>query len=228
MIKTVLLDLDDMIFDFKECERQALAKALAGFFLAFSPNDLSEYSQINDRMWKMLERGEITREELKTKRFEVFLSRYSSPPDAMSFAARYMQELSQTSALIDGARSLLEHLSQTYDLYAVTNGYEFTQMGRMKSADILKYFKKVFISENIGVPKPKKEYFDRCVAEIPGFCIKNTVIIGDSPTSDIAGGKAYGLFTIRFNPHGDPNPPTAIPDREVRSLGELAELLASL
>ena len=228
MIKTILLDLDDTIFDFKSCEKQALTRALEYFSLPYTVQDLIDYSRINDAMWKLLEKGVITRDELKIKRFLLFLSRFQSPPDPALFAARYMLELSQTSVLIDGARSLLEYLSQKYDLYAVTNGYEYTQMGRIKSADILKYFKKVFISECIGVPKPQKEFFDRCIAEIPGFSLKNAVIIGDSPTSDIAGGKAYGLFTIRFNPKASPNPPEAIPDREISSLSDLPNILSSL
>ena len=228
MIKTILLDLDDTIFDFKACEREALSDALRSFDLAFKTEDLDDYSRINEGMWKCFERGEITREELRTKRFNVFLSRYPSPPDAALFADRYMQSLSETKDLIDGAKDLLAVLSEKYDLYAVTNGYERTQMGRIRASGIGVYFKEIFISENVGAAKPKKEYFDYCAAHIKGFSIKETVLIGDSPTSDIRGGNAYGLFTIRYNPAALPNPSDAIPNREVRSLSELPSLLPEL
>lgn len=228
MIKTVLLDLDDTILDFKACEKQALSAALTFCGISFVGSDLEEYSKINDGMWKMLEKGEITREELKTKRFEVFLSRYSASISASSFADVYMEKLSQTGVLIDGARDLLETLYQKYALYAVTNGYEYTQKGRIKSADIGKYFKRVFISQNIGAVKPKKEFFDYCVKYIPDFSLETTVLIGDSPTSDISGGNAYGIFTIRYNPLHLPNPADALPNREVSSLSEIPAILASL
>ena len=86
MVKRVLLDLDDTIFDFKACERQALSLTLSSYSLFYVDADLADYSKINDEMWKLLERGEIKREELKIKRFERFLSRYSDAPDALEFA----------------------------------------------------------------------------------------------------------------------------------------------
>ena len=146
MIKTVFLDLDDTIFDFKACERQALSCSLAKCSLTFTKEDLSAYSEINDAMWKKLERGEITRDTLRIRRFEIFLSRFSTDIDPVFFGNLYMDYLATTNALIDGARDLLEVLSQSYDLYAVTNGYEYTQRGRIQSADIGKYFKDIFIA----------------------------------------------------------------------------------
>lgn len=228
MIKTVLLDLDDTILDFKACEKQALSAALTACGISFAESDLSDYSKINDGMWKMLEKGEITREELKNKRFEVFLSRYSVRISATAFADVYMDHLSKTGVLINGAKELLETLSKRYDVYAVTNGYEYTQNGRIKSADIGKYFKHVFISQNIGAVKPQKAFFDYCAAYIPGFSPETAVLIGDSPTSDISGGNAYGIFTIRFNPLHLPNPVDIQPKSEVAELFEIPSLLATL
>lgn len=228
MIKTVFLDLDDTIFDFKACERQALAASLTKCAISFTDSDLSAYSEINDAMWKALERGEITRDELRVKRFEVFLSRFSLCLDAAQFADLYMDHLAATNVLIQGAREVLETLSKRYDLYAVTNGYEYTQRGRIRSADIGKYFKDIFISQCIGAVKPNKEFFDHCVRSIPDFDLSSTVLIGDSPTSDISGGNGYGLYTIRYNPEHLPNPEYAIPRSEVASLSEFPILLQSL
>ena len=228
MIKTVLLDLDDTIFDFKACERQALSAALTKRGLSFCDDDIKDYSKINDKMWKLLEKGEIKREELRTRRFSEFLSRYKTPVDPSAFADLYMQMLAQTNVLIEGARPLLEYLSAHYDLYAVTNGYVQTQSGRINRADIGKYFKEIFISQIVGAPKPKKEFFDYCAAHIPAFSLADTVLIGDSPTSDISGGNAYGIFTIRYNPGRLENPPDVLPKREVYSLSELPALLRSL
>ena len=228
MVKTVLLDLDDTIFDFKACDREALSAALTKCGLPFSAADITDYNRINDSMWKLLEKGEIKREELRTRRFELFLSRYKTPLEASAFADLYMQMLSQTDVLIDGARELLEYLSQNYRLYAVTNGYVQTQSGRIERADIGKYFNDIFISQIVGAPKPQKAFFDYCAAHIPGFSLDNTVLIGDSPTSDISGGNEYGIFTIRYNPARLPNPHDILPQREVFALSELPDLLKTL
>ena len=195
MLKNVLLDLDDTIFDFKACERKALSFNLDSFGIVYASDDLSDYSCINDKMWKLFEKGEITRDALMTRRFEIFLSRFTNPPSAEVFADGYMQALSQTAVLIEGAEDVLRLLSEKYDLYAVTNGYVRTQVGRIRISGIGRYFKEVFISERVGAVKPKKEFFDYCAKHIPDFSLKESVLIGDSPTSDIRGGKAYGLFT---------------------------------
>ena len=228
MIKNVFLDLDDTIFDFKACEKQGLSAALRSFSLPYQESDISAYSEINDRMWKLLEKGEITRDELMTRRFRLFLERYPDPPTPEVFAEKYMQELSRTSALIDGAKEVLGILSDRYDLYAVTNGYERTQRGRIESSGIGTYFRQIFISQLVGAVKPKKEFFDYCAAHIDGFRLSETVLIGDSPTSDIAGGNAYGLFTIRYNPAKLPDPEGILPNKTVSSLYEIPILLASL
>ena len=201
-------------------------KGVASVF--FDDRDIADYSKINDSMWKLLEKGEITREELRTRRFLLFLERYGNPVDPAVFADLYMEMLSQTDVLLDGARELLEYLSENYRLYAVTNGYVKTQTGRIRKADIGKYFKDIFISQNVGAPKPQKKFFDYCAAHIPAFSIESTVLIGDSPTSDISGGNEYGIFTIRYNPKKEANPVDKQPKKEVYSLKDIPNLLLSL
>ena len=227
MITTIFFDLDDTILDFKACEKQALSKALDTFAFVYTDEDISDYSRINDMTWKKFERGEISRDRLKIERFEVFLSRFDKMVDASLFADKYMEKLSETSAMIDGARETLEILSEKYRLYAVTNGYERTQRGRIAASGVGKYFRDVFISETVGVAKPKKEYFDYCASHVPNFVLSETVLVGDSPTSDIAGGRAYGLYTIRFNPFGLPSEEVEA-HADVSSLRELPTLLSRL
>lgn len=69
MIRFVLLDLDDTILDFRAAEHAALRKALTSLSVPAGEAVLARYSVINGEHWKRLERGEITRAELKTARF---------------------------------------------------------------------------------------------------------------------------------------------------------------
>ena len=227
MIKTVLIDLDDTIFDFKSCEKLALSRALERFSIAYDDDMLLRYSVINDGMWKKLEKGEITREVLRVRRFEMFLHEYGVfGISADAFADAYMAELMNTGVLLPGAEKLLAQLSARYDLYAVTNGYLDTQMGRIRTAGIGKYFREIFISQIVGYVKPSKGFFDHCKEKI-GFDVSETVLIGDSLTSDIRGGAEYGIYTIWFNPHGR-TADLVSPDAEVSSLEEIPRLLLSL
>ena len=82
-------------------------------------------------------------------------------------------------------------------------------------------FDGLFISEELGVEKPSAAFFDACFARFPELKRSETVMIGDSLTSDIAGGHAAGLLTVWFNPSHAPNPTSIRPDREVERLCEV-------
>ena len=105
------------------------------------------------------------------------------------------------------------------------NGNTVTQESRLKSAGIGPYFKGVFISEQIGVNKPAKAFFDACFAAIPGFRAEDAVIVGDSLSSDIRGGINAGVRTCWFNPARLPRPSDIVPDYEFHALDELPALL---
>ncbi len=90
---------------------------------------------------------------------------------------------------------------------------------------MLKYFQKVFVSEKMGALKPAKEFFDGCLKEMGDISPDEIVIIGDSLTADIFGGKDYGLKTIWFNPNNLPQPNSHIPDYTVNSLLEIKQIL---
>ena len=102
------------------------------------------------------------------------------------------------------------------------------QDGRIKSSGIAKYFDGIFISEKIGFNKPDKEFFDVCFSKIPDFSEKETVIVGDSLTSDIAGGKNVGIITIWFNGGHNINDGDIVPDYEIFSLSDVQSIIESV
>ena len=93
---------------------------------------------------------------------------------------------------------------------------------------MLPLFSHLFISEEIGANKPGKAFFDACFAAIPDFDLAQAVIVGDSLTSDVRGGRNAGLRTIWFNPQGKPARADIPADYEIRALGELPALLEKL
>ena len=69
---------------------------------------------------------------------------------------------------------------------------------------------------------------DACFAAIPGFRLEETVMVGDSLTSDIRGGSNAGLRTVWFNPHGKEPRADIRPGYTIRALSELLPLLGSM
>ena len=228
MIKTVFLDLDDTIFDFHKAEALALSNMLTE--IGVSPKDelTRRYSEINAVQWKRLERGEITREQVLTERFRLFFLEFGIERDHLEARRIYERNLGTGHYFIEGAEALLENLHGKYDLYLASNGTAAVQAGRIKSSGIEKYFKEIFVSEVIGHNKPSKEFFDACFKRIDGLDTECAIIIGDSLTSDILGGKNAGIKTCLFNPKRKDICGDIIPDYVVSSLGEIPMLLEKI
>lgn len=203
---TVLFDADNTLFDFDTAEYDAITGVLCHYGLPSSDSIIAEYSRINLGFWKMLERGEIKKDELKVKRFEAFCERFGFDVDAAEMAHSYMIELSKQSKLLDGSIEICEKLSGRCRLYIITNGIKSIQESRFSASPITKYFNGVFISEVIGFEKPSREYFEKVERQIPDFDRSKTLVVGDSLSSDILGGINYGLDTCWFNPKGKAAP----------------------
>ena len=225
MFKTILFDLDETIFDFKKSEAAAVANALKQ--IGVTPNEkiVKRYSEINESLWKKLEKGEISRHEVLTKRFEILFDELSVDFDSSEMKKIYEKNLSQTGHLIDGAVELLEKIYQKYNLYIVSNGTLSVQLGRIKCSKIGKYFKELFISEVIGSVKPQKQFFDYCFERIPDINLEETLIVGDSLSSDILGGNNAGIKTCWFNPNHQINTLGVKVDYEVSKLDELLKII---
>lgn len=228
MIKTVLFDLDDTIFDFKMSERTALSKALAELGIEADDYIISQYSKYNISQWKRLELGEISREEVKVNRYKLLFDELGIDISPELATEIYEEKLAIGHYFIDGAVEMIEGIYNDYDLYLVSNGAKRVQDGRLASADISKYFKGIFISEVVGHEKPSIEFFNYCFDRIPDFDKDSTIIIGDSLSSDIKGGVNSGIKTIWFNPHYNKNESNITPDYEIHSLDEIKELLKKI
>lgn len=228
MIRNVLFDLDDTLFDFHKAEKIALTKTLVHFGIDPTEETLALYSTINAAHWKRLELGEISREEVKVGRYRELFKTIGVECDPVKATAYYESMLAIGHYFMPGAPELLEELYRKYRLYIVSNGTAKVQEGRIGSSGIAKYMDGIFISQILGANKPDKQFFDTCFAEIPDFSLSETVIIGDSLSSDIKGGINAGITTVWFNPKGIENDNDIKPDYTIKELSEVPGFLSQI
>ena len=228
MIRNVLFDLDDTPFDFHKAEKIALTKTLVHFGIDPTEETLALYSTINAAHWKRLELGEISREEVKVGRYRELFKTIGVECDPVKATAYYESMLAIGHYFMPGAPELLEELYRKYRLYIVSNGTAKVQEGRIGSSGIAKYMDGIFISQILGANKPDKQFFDICFAEIPDFSLSETVIIGDSLSSDIKGGINAGITTVWFNPKRIENDNNIKPDYTIKELSEVPGLLSQI
>ena len=223
---TLLFDIDDNLLDFKAAEHYAISTLMTELAVEASDANIQIYSQINQGYWEEFEKGLLAKETLIAKRFETFFALHELAVDGKEMDGKFRNYLETSHHLIAGSIPLMEALMPKYSLYATTNGVARTQYRRIKDSGLAPYFKKIFVSEETGYQKPTKEYFDYVFARIPHFNAKETLIIGDSLTSDILGGMNAGIDTCWFNPHNLPNHFSHIkPTYEITTLDELKILL---
>ena len=221
MIEFLLLDLDDTILDFHKAEDVAVRKALAGAGVAVTDEVVALYSRINKEHWEKLERGELTREQVKVYRFSSLFDKLGCHADAKKCAANYEKLLGIGHYFLPGAKEALLRLQGEYRLFLVSNGTSSVQHSRLTSAQLYPLFEKIFISEEIGADKPSAAFFDSCFSQIHGFDREKAMIVGDSMTSDMLGGINAGIRTCWVG-KGTPRYPV---DYQIESLQQVDAVL---
>lgn len=195
----VLLDADETVYDFKRAERTAVSLALSQYGVQPTDAVISRYSELNLRCWKALERGELSREDLKPTRFRLLFEAIGAP--ACDYAAlnhTYEDNLSRQAFLLDGALEFVRKLHGLCKIYLATNGLTIPQTGRFNRAAIKPYVDGIYISEQIGVSKPDKAYFDHIFHDLDITDKSRVIILGDSLTSDMLGGRNAGIATCHY------------------------------
>lgn len=228
MLTAVFFDLDDTLLDFTRAEAAALSRALTERGLPASPAVLERYHVLNQRQWELLEEGVLTRDQVLTRRFELLFRELGVDASPKEVCDCYEDYLGEGHFFVPGALKLLEALFPRYALYLASNGAAAVQRRRLKSAGIGPYFRGIFISEEVGYDKPRRAFFDRCFAALPGIPREETLMVGDSLTSDIRGGRDAGLRTCWFNPRNKPQRPDIRPDYAIAALDRLPALLERL
>ena len=221
---SLLIDIDDTLLDFSAAEKSAVSGVLKNNDLPFDDDTVTLYSRINLEFWKSFERGDILREEIFEGRFKKLLSIIGKTGDTKKIADEYFFALANEHQLMQGATDILDYLSKKgYKLYAATNGLSKTQFKRIREADIEKYFDDIFVSESVGFQKPQAEYYNYIVENIAEKDKSKILIIGDSQSSDILGGKNAFIDTCFFNLEGKENKYGA--KFEIQSLAQLKTIL---
>ena len=232
MIKYLLWDIDNTLLSFDLAERASMTKGFKKFDLDIRDDKaLDIYKNINDKYWKMLEKGQKTREEILTGRFEEFFDLYDIAYDdrlVNDFNLFYQEELGKQVFFNDYAEEVLQKLGKDYKQYAVTNGSKVAQSGKLKNSGLDKVFDGVFISEDLGYDKPSLEYFDLVFESIGSKNRDEYILIGDSLTSDMLGSNNAGIKNIWYNPKDFDNKASVKVDYTINNLKEVIKILENI
>jgi len=229
MYKYLLWDIDGTVLDFLASEEYAIRFLFKKYNIGECTDEMIKmYSGINAKYWQMLEKGELTKQEILTGRFKEFFGIIGADISIVDdFNRDYQVTLGDCIKFVDKAEDVLRFQKGKYVLAAVTNGTKVAQEKKLRLSGLDKVFDAIFISENVGAEKPSQEYFDYVFKTLNITNKKEVLIIGDSLTSDIKGGANAGIDTCWFNPLHKPNTHGIAVTYEIDDLGNLEEILLS-
>ncbi|MCI7042815.1 MAG: YjjG family noncanonical pyrimidine nucleotidase [Lachnospiraceae bacterium] len=222
----ILWDVDQTLLDFTRSEDYALRNTFEQFGRQIDSETVALYSGINDSYWKRLERGEVTKQEVLLGRFYTLFERLSIEDiDVREFASAYQKALGSVYFYRDDSYRLCLKLKKDYRQYVVTNGVTWTQRNKLRLSGFDKIMDDIFISEEIGSPKPYLEFFEKCFNRIPDFDREKTIIVGDSLTSDMLGGNRAKISCCWYNPEGKVRTDELNIDFQIKNLWEIKKIL---
>jgi YjjG family noncanonical pyrimidine nucleotidase len=223
---TFLLDLDHTLFDSDASEAAAFAAALDVVGVPDPENYTAAYRRINTDMWAAVERGEISVQQVRTRRFERLAEQANLDADPLLMADTFVAGLAANGEPYSGALEVIEQLGKRASLALLTNGLSEAQRGRVERLDIARHFDAIIISEEVGTAKPSTDIFDIVFEQLNFPKKESTLIVGDSLTSDIQGGTNYGIDTCWYNPKTKQPGPSDQITHEIRQLDELLRFSA--
>lgn len=204
MYETVLFDLDHTLLDSHESEARAYEATMRGVGITDPASHFAPYDRINKELWRAVEQGAIRPDDVRHTRFERLVTERGLDADPAVMADLFVKGLGENGDLYPGAQSLLEHLAGMASLALVTNGISIVQRTRIERLGIADLFDAIIISAEVGSSKPGTEIFDLAFGALREPNRDTALMVGDSLTSDIAGGVNYGIDTCWYHPeqHG--------------------------
>ena len=227
MIQTILWDVDATLLDFHAAEKAAILKLFRQFHLGECTEEmLQRYANINRGYWERLERGELTRDQVLVGRFQEFFEKEELDVSAApAFNEAYQSSLGDTIVYRDDSYHIIKSLRGKVKQYVVSNGTIVAQEKKLRLSGLGELMDGVFLSEELGVEKPNKVFFDKVFKEIGDMDRDTVLIVGDSLTSDIRGGNNAGIRTCWYNPGHAALIEDVHVDYEITDLHEVYDLL---
>jgi len=220
MVRAVLFDLDETLFDRTGSLRRFLAAQHARI------SDLRDVplDEFVVEFLKRDKRGTVP----KTQVYPSLLDHFGKSSKALGqlLLDEYNQTFRNFAKAFPGLEELKQGLTER-DLSTgiVTNGHVIGQNATIIALGLNGFFDTILISESEGIRKPDREIFLRAANKLnrqPSDC----VFVGDTPSADMSGAQGAGMRTIWF-PNGAiwPDSLSTKADAEIASLPDVLRVL---
>jgi putative hydrolase of the HAD superfamily len=205
--KHIFFDLDHTIWDFNTNCRLTLNELYEKH--SFEKHGFSKdsfytvYKDINDRMWDNYHKGKLTKEDIRSKRFEHTFAQLDLDKSHIpaGLDEEFLAICPAKGQVFPYTHESLEYLAnKNYILHIITNGFKETQCIKLSTSGLSNYFTNVIESDVCGFMKPDKRIFDYALS-LSNTSANESIMIGDDLHADIVGARLAGLDQIFINRH---------------------------
>lgn len=224
-IKHIFFDLDHTLWDFEQNAQDTLQELFIIFKLKDVLNTsvdtfINYFMEVNYALWKKYDTKELSKEELRKIRCILVLANFNVKNDILAekIETNYLKMCPQKNTLFPYAIEILEYLQEKYILHILTNGFELTQLQKIKASNLSPFFEHIITSECSNYCKPHEKMFEFALEKTTAT-IENSIMIGDNLISDIQGANQMGMKTIHFDQKND------FSENSINCLSQLKKLL---
>ena len=230
MLKAILFDMDDTLFDHRHSMLTGL-RALQSKYDCFGRLTLGEFEKEHNRLMNEVHldgilEGLMTLDEGRALRFRRAFELYGvNANEELSYEAAmtYREYYVSANRLVPGADKLLRKLKKDYKIGIVTNNMIDEQVRKLKANNIEHLVDVMVTSEELKITKPNPLIFEEVLKRL-GSTPDETLMIGDSWDSDIVGASNLGMKCIWVNVYDEVCPDSELAT-EIKSLEEVKEII---
>ena len=231
MVRAVLFDLDDTLFDHRACSRDALG-AVQSCDAGLAAIPLARLEVLHARVLEQLHvevmMGRMPLEHARRERFRrLLVETGATAPEAViaRTAATYRDRYRDARRAVQGAAALLAAVSARVKVAIVSNNLFDEQMEKLEVCGLRQFVDALIVSERVGVSKPDPAIFAAAIEQLQ--CGPDeAVMVGDSFAADIAGARAARIHPVWFNPLALPLPDGETPVAQLTALEPVQAALA--
>ncbi len=203
MIKAVIFDIDNTMYDFDGAHQTAMDALAAYMKENFGIGSEETAALMKKCMDIIAERtGDSAAKHNRLLRFQCILEQLGSTDywKAMEMYHVYWDALIEVMEPEPGLIPLLRRLRERGIRLGIGSDMTaYVQYRKLKRMGVLQYMDFLVISEEAGAEKPTQRFFELCLKKAgcePGEC----VFIGDSLKKDVTGAAKYGMAGTWYNP----------------------------
>lgn len=222
----LLFDFDNTLVDFTHSAYKGLQDTFSKYNIEWNDVNYQQYKSINHSLWTEFEQGLIDTEDIRKKRFTLFLEALNIKNiNGYEMNAYYLEQIVAHPKLLPNTIDTLSRLQKTFTLGIVTNGLKEVQRRRLSKHKLTDYFEHIFVSDEIDLAKPDPRYFQHVHDRIDESDKSRVLVIGDNIKSDIGGAQSFGFKSCWYNPNLKENNNEISPTYSIQNLSELVDHL---